>query len=114
MPRFSYGRRMLQHDGGPNRYFLMYLFSEQSIAIEFLRDVGLLQNKMQCNTCGRDMAWSADSNLPKGFRWRCQMRIAGVRCNQSESIKGRGYSRVISLRYEVRPHSILIIYKLEF
>jgi len=41
--RFSYGRRMLRDDGGPNRYFLMYLFSEQSMAIEFLKDVGLLR-----------------------------------------------------------------------
>jgi len=25
VPRLSYGRRMLRDDGGPNRYFLMYL-----------------------------------------------------------------------------------------
>ena len=86
MPRFPYRRRMLRHEGGLSRYFLMYLFSEQSTVNEFLKDVGQLRSKMQCNTCGRDMAWSADSNHPKGFCWRCQ-RFAGVRCNQSASIK---------------------------
>jgi hypothetical protein len=85
VPRFSYGRRMLRDDGGPNRFFLTYLFSDQAMAIEFLKDVGLLRSKVQCNTCGRDMTWSADSNLPEGFRWHCQRIVAGVRCNQSVS-----------------------------
>ena len=35
VPRLSYGRWMVRDDGGPNRYFLMYLFSEQSMATEF-------------------------------------------------------------------------------
>jgi hypothetical protein len=63
VPRCSYGRRTLRDDGGPNRYFLMHVFNEQSLAIEFLKDVGLLRSKMQCNTCGRDMTWSADHNI---------------------------------------------------
>jgi len=37
--RFSHGRRMLRSDGGPNRYFLMYLLSDQAMAIEFLNGV---------------------------------------------------------------------------
>jgi len=40
VPRFSYGRPMLWDDGAPNRCFLMYLFSEESIAIQFLKDIG--------------------------------------------------------------------------
>jgi len=84
--KFSYGRRMLRDDGGPNRFFLMYLFCE-SIAIQFLKDIGLLRSTMQCNTCGRDMTWSVDSSISEGFRWRCQRRVAGVRCNQPTSIK---------------------------
>ena len=35
----SHGRRMLQDDGGPNRYFLMHLVSDQAMAIEFLNGV---------------------------------------------------------------------------
>jgi hypothetical protein len=69
VPRLSYGRRMLRDNGGLNRYFLMYLFCEHSIAIEFLKDIGLLRSKMQFNTCGRDMTWSADSSISEGFRW---------------------------------------------
>jgi len=33
------------------------------------------------------MTWSADSIHSEGFRWRCQRRVAGVRCNRSASIK---------------------------
>jgi len=55
VPRFSFGRRMLRDDGGPNRFFLMYLFYEQSLAIQILKDIGLLRSNMQCNTCGRDI-----------------------------------------------------------
>jgi hypothetical protein len=51
------------------------------MATEFLKDVCHLRNKVQCNICGRDMTWSADSNLPEGFRWPCERRFAGVRCN---------------------------------
>jgi len=86
VPRFSYGRRVLRDDGGPNRFFLIYLFYEQSLGIQFLKDIGLLRSKMQCNTCGLDMTWSADSTISEGFRWRCQRRFAGVRCNESASI----------------------------
>ena len=33
------------------------------------------------------MTSSADTNLPVGFRWRCQRTVVGVRYNQSASIK---------------------------
>ena len=55
MPRSSYGRSMLREDGGPNRDFLKYLFCDQGFAMQFLKDVGLLRSKVECNTCGRDM-----------------------------------------------------------
>ena len=87
VPRFSYGRPMLRDEGGPNRYFLNYLFCDQSVVIAFLKDIGLLQSTMLCNTCGRDMTWSAASNIPEGFRWRCHRTVAGVRCNECASIK---------------------------
>ena len=78
VPRFSYRRRMLRDEGGPNRFFLMYLCCEQSITIPFLKDIGLLWSTVQCNTCGRDMTWSSDSSISEGFRLRCQRRVAGV------------------------------------
>jgi hypothetical protein len=42
VPRSSYGRAMLREDGGPNKIFLAYLFCDRTIAIHFLKDVGLL------------------------------------------------------------------------
>ena len=41
VPRFSFGRRMPRDDGAPNIYFLMYLFCEESIGIQYLKDIGL-------------------------------------------------------------------------
>jgi len=34
---------MLRDDGGSNRFFLMYLVYEQSLAIQFLKEIGLLR-----------------------------------------------------------------------
>ena len=59
VPRFSYGRVMLRDDGAPNRCFLMYLFNDESMGIQFLKDIGLLRSKMECNTCGRDIVMYA-------------------------------------------------------
>ena len=67
--------------------FLMYLFSDQAIAIDFLKDVVLLRSKMLCNICHRDMTWSVQPNLSDGFRWRCRRRVAGTRCRESASIR---------------------------
>jgi len=55
VPRASYGSRILREDVGPNRDFLMYLFCDFGFAVQFLKDLGLLRNKVQCNTYGRDM-----------------------------------------------------------
>jgi len=38
MPRFSYGRRIVRADGGPNRLFFCNLFNDHVMAIEFLKD----------------------------------------------------------------------------
>jgi len=64
----SYGHAMLWEDG-PNESFFTYLFCDQAIAIQFMKDMGLLRSKVQCNTCGGDMTWSTQPNIPKGFRW---------------------------------------------
>jgi len=87
VPRSSYGRRMLREGGGPNRDFLTYLFCDHGFAMQFLMDVGLLRSKVQCNTCGRDITWSAERSIPEGFSWRCRKKIASVKCSESRSIK---------------------------
>jgi len=87
VPTCSYGRRMLREDGDPNRLFLAYLFCDDSNAIQYLKDRGLLRSTMKCNSCGRDMTWSADPTVNYKFRWRCHKNVAGKRCYTSTSIR---------------------------
>jgi hypothetical protein len=77
VPRLSQGRRILRLDGGPSWLFLTYLFTDHSVAIEFLKEIGLLRKTMQCNYCGRDMTWSVRSDVTDGFVWRCRRMVAG-------------------------------------
>ena len=42
IPRLPFGRRMLRDDGAPNRFFLMYLFCNESMALQYLKDIGLI------------------------------------------------------------------------
>jgi hypothetical protein len=46
VPRFSYRRRMLRDDGGPNRFFYVPIL--WTITIHFLKDIGLLRSKSHC------------------------------------------------------------------
>jgi len=50
VPRFSYERGLVCDDGAPNRLFFNYLFSDQAMAIQFMKEIGLLRSKVQCNT----------------------------------------------------------------
>jgi hypothetical protein len=65
----SYDRQFMRQDGGPNKEFLTFLFSNNDLAIQFLQDVCLLRRKVQCNKCDRDMTWCASGNK-KGYRWQ--------------------------------------------
>jgi len=97
--RSSYGRRMRREDGAPNRDFLTYLFLDDALALEFLKDVGLLRNKVQCKTCGQDMTWSAEPSIPERFRWRCRRKVAGVKCSSSRSIKNGSWFQQSNLTF---------------
>jgi len=46
VPMSSYGRGMLREDGGTNKIFLTFLFCDQDISLQFLKDVGLLRRKV--------------------------------------------------------------------
>ena len=50
LPRFSYGRALLGDDGAPNRSFFYYIFCDQAMAIQFLKEIGLLRIRVQCKT----------------------------------------------------------------
>ena len=45
--------------GDANKLSLAFLFSDHAIGLQFLKDVGLIRSKLQCNSCGRGMAWHA-------------------------------------------------------
>jgi len=48
VPKSSYGRRVLREYGEPNRMFITFLYSDHAVAIQFLKDVGLLRSNVQC------------------------------------------------------------------
>jgi hypothetical protein len=61
-----------------NAGFLIFLFSDKDMGIQFLKVVGLIRSKVPCNTRGRDMTWCADSTTSDGFRWRCRRKVAFI------------------------------------
>jgi transposase-like protein len=86
VPLFSHDRHMQRSDGGPKRAFFG-LFGDHAMAIDFLKDIGLIRRTMQCNSCHRDMTWSERTGINDKFKWRCQRRGAGARCNIYTSIR---------------------------
>ena len=67
VPTFSYGRRMMREDDALDTMFLTFLFSDQAIAITFLKDVGLLRCKVQC-TIERSLQSQTGVVLQGNFR----------------------------------------------
>ena len=51
---------MVGINGCVNVGFLIFLFRDKDLGIQFLKDAGLIRSKVPCNTCGRDMTWCAD------------------------------------------------------
>jgi hypothetical protein len=88
VPRTSFRRASVGHSCDANKNFLTFLFRDQTTGMQFLKDVGLIRSKMQCNSCGNDMTWYVEPNIPDGFSWRCQ-RVAGKKCSGSRSVRHR-------------------------
>jgi len=105
VPGCSYGRRMLRSDGGPNRSFFFYLFADKAMAIEFLKEIGLLRRTMQCDSCGQDMTWSVRSKLNDGYIWRCRRRVAGAACDRDTSIRHGSWFQLSNLTL----HEIMLL-----
>jgi len=99
IPRGSYGCRMVLQDGGPNRDFITHLFCDHGLAVQFLKDVGLIRSKVQCNTCDRDMTWCAYPSFPDVFKWRCRRMVAGVHCSASRSITTGSWFQLSKLTF---------------
>ena len=112
VPRTSFRQALVGHSGDKNKNFLTFLFSDQVTGIQFLKDVGLILSKVQCNPCGHDMTWYAELSIPDGFRWRCRRRVAGKRCSGSRSIRHGLWSQqsrlthreILYLTYDIMRH----------
>jgi hypothetical protein len=70
--KHSFGRTARVSDGAVNKLFLMYLFLGFHIAIQFLKETGLIRSQMTCSTCGRDMTWCVLTQRKDCFRWMCR------------------------------------------
>jgi len=53
VPQTSFRRDSLGFCGVANKLSLTFLFSDHAIGLQFLKDVGLIRSKLQCNSCGR-------------------------------------------------------------
>jgi ribosomal protein L18 len=71
-----YHRDSLGYCFDANKTFLTFLFSNRNIGIQFLKDVGFIRSKVQCNSCGRDMTWYAESNVPRPMPRAFQLLIS--------------------------------------
>ena len=87
VPATSFRRDSLGYPGDANKLFLTFLFCDRNIGMQFLKDVGLICSKVQCNSCGRDMTWYADPSKLDDFKWRCRRMVAETRCSGSRSIR---------------------------
>ena len=92
VPKTFYRRDSVGYCGDANKLFLTFLFRDHATSLQFLKDVGLIRSKVQCNSCGRDMTWYADPSVLDGFRWRCRM-VAGTMCSGSRSIRHGSFQR---------------------
>jgi hypothetical protein len=72
---------------GSEQEFIFYLFLDHLVAIEFLKDMGLLRRTMQCKSCHRDMTWTECTDINDGFVWQWRRRSAGTQCKMSTSIR---------------------------
>jgi hypothetical protein len=68
LPKTLFQRDSLGCSGDPNKIFLTFLFCDNRIGVQFLKDAGLIRRKVECNCCGRDMTCYAERSVPDGYR----------------------------------------------
>jgi len=87
VPAMTYRRPTLGTSGVPNRLFLVFLFSEHNIGVQFLKDVGLIPSSMVCCRCGSQMSWCIDESVKDHYQWQCLRVISATACRASISIR---------------------------
>jgi hypothetical protein len=50
VPKSSFERDSLGFSGEANKLFLTFLYSNHAIGVQFLKDVGLIRSKVECNS----------------------------------------------------------------
>ena len=55
--------------------------------MQFLKYVGLLRNKVQCNTCDRDITWSAEGGIPEGLCGDVEGRLLESRVRREDPLR---------------------------
>jgi hypothetical protein len=87
VPPTTYGRATHGADGVANKLLLAFLFANNDVGVQFLRDVGLIRSTMVCHKCGLQMSWCVDANRNDGCRWRCRRIVSSSACSASTSIR---------------------------
>jgi len=71
VPSTTYGQATLGATGAPNKLFIAFLFSDDDVGAQFLRDVGLIPNSMVCCKRGSQMSLCVDCNVKAVYQRRC-------------------------------------------
>ena len=87
VPKRQFGRTAVGINGSVNMGFLTFLIRNKDMGIQFLKDVGLIHNKVPCNICGQDMTWRAIPTTRDGFRLQCRRKVAEAKCSQSKAFR---------------------------
>ena len=85
VPATTYGRPTLGASGVQNKLFLVFLFSEHDVCVQFLKNVRPIPNSVVCCRFGSQMSWCVDKSV-KG-RWRCLRAISVTACHASISFR---------------------------
>ena len=79
----------------PNKLFLVFLFSEHDVGVQFLKNVGLIPSTMVCCRCGSQMSWCVNKSVRDHYRRRCLWAISANTCLLLSQLgKVLGFSRV--------------------
>ena len=87
VPATTYGRLIVGANGLADKLFLVFLFSEYDVGVQFLKYVGLIPNSMVCRRCGSQMPWCVDKSVKDHYQWRCLRANSATACRASISIR---------------------------
>ena len=63
VPSTTYSWAILGATGALNNLFIAFMFSDQNVGVQFLKDVRLIPSSRICCKCGSPMSWFVDSSV---------------------------------------------------